>query len=273
MASILLPAPEPVLDAKRYASAISTLPVVVPDTNPPQQAPAANPAESAPICVSPIFESVETLSDDEGMEFLACETVVETGWRGVLDVGLAFARVRDGRLYRVQFKRFEDYCQSKWQYGRDYVDRVISAALVTTRLLTACQQKPQHEAQVRTGPDHGPHGVSRKNVRPLNRRQQRERRGGPRRRPQGGLEFSANSVNSCSNRRVSGMGRRDPGTAAGKGPSTFRVFCVFRGHHRPPHCCAASPCHCVWSVVPPTLTPFILEHSLVPPFDQGSRRN
>jgi len=75
--------------------------------------------------------------------------MIDTGWRGVLDVGLAFARIRDGRLYRVDFKRLQDYCQSKWQYGRDYVDRVISAALVTTRLLTACQQKPQHEAQVR----------------------------------------------------------------------------------------------------------------------------
>jgi hypothetical protein len=92
---------------------------------------------------------VEVLSDDEAMEYLACETVIDSGWRGVLDVGLAFARIRDGRLYRVEFKLFDDYCRAKWHYGRDYVDRVISAALVTTRLLTACRQKPQHEAQVR----------------------------------------------------------------------------------------------------------------------------
>ena len=46
-------------------------------------------------------------------------------------------------------RTFEAYCRQKWQYGRDYVDRLISAAQVYTYLLTNSQEKPQHETQVR----------------------------------------------------------------------------------------------------------------------------
>ena len=99
--------------------------------------------------MSSVLGAAEALSDDEGIDYLACETVIETGWRGGLDIGLAFARIRDSRLCRVEFETFDDYCRQKWQYRRDYVDRISSAALVTTRLLTICQQKPQHESQVR----------------------------------------------------------------------------------------------------------------------------
>ena len=38
----------------------------------------------------------------------------------------------------------------KWQYGRSYVSRLISAAEVYRPLLTNCQQrKPEHESQIR----------------------------------------------------------------------------------------------------------------------------
>jgi hypothetical protein len=53
-------------------------------------------------------------------------------------------------LYRVDFDSFEAYCREKWQYGRDYVDRMISAAQLFTYLLTNCQhRKPDHESQLR----------------------------------------------------------------------------------------------------------------------------
>jgi hypothetical protein len=47
-------------------------------------------------------------------------------------------------------RTFEAYCRQKWQYGRDYVDRLISAAQVFTHLgAGGSQKKPEHERQVR----------------------------------------------------------------------------------------------------------------------------
>ena len=129
------PAPEP---AAPDPIASSALPAVVPDANPPQEANAASPPKSGPIQMSSVMGVVEGLSDDEGMEFMACETVIDTGWRGVLDVGLGFACIRDKRLYRVEFETFEAYCQSKWQYGRRYVNRVIAGAELFRDLGTNC---------------------------------------------------------------------------------------------------------------------------------------
>jgi hypothetical protein len=56
---------------------------------------------------------------------------------------------RDDRLYKGDFDTFERYCQVKWQYGRNYVNRLISAAQVFTHLVTICHQKTEHETQVR----------------------------------------------------------------------------------------------------------------------------
>ena len=62
-------------------------------------------------------------------------------------MGLAFGRIRELRLYLNEFDTFETYCRDKWQYGRDYVDRLIAAAQVFTDLLTNCQEiKPEHES-------------------------------------------------------------------------------------------------------------------------------
>ena len=45
---------------------------------------------------------------------------------------LALAQIRGGTLYKVDFDTFEAYCRVKWQYGRHYVNRLISAAQVFT---------------------------------------------------------------------------------------------------------------------------------------------
>jgi hypothetical protein len=85
------------------------------------------------------------------MEFYACEAVLETASSNFVQAGLAFGRIRDGDLYLCggEYKSFDTYCRQKWQYGRDYVDRLISAAQVFTQLLTNGQQKPEHERQIR----------------------------------------------------------------------------------------------------------------------------
>jgi len=72
------------------------------------------------------------------------------GWQGFVDVGLALVTIRDNRLYREEYPTFEVYCRQKWQYGRNYVNRLISAAQVFRHLVTNSHQiRPEHETQVR----------------------------------------------------------------------------------------------------------------------------
>src|SRR6187399_1513443 len=122
-------APQPAPGIVQDPVGSADLQAVVPIDQPLQKPNPASRPESVAIRMSSVLGAAEALSDDEGIDYLACETVIETGWRGGLDIGLAFARIRDGRLYRVEFETFDDYCRQKWQYRRDYVDRIISAAL------------------------------------------------------------------------------------------------------------------------------------------------
>ena len=93
------------------------------------------PAKGLPISLGPIG-AVEALSESEEARVMGCEAVVSMGWHTFVEVGLAFAQIRDERLYRVQFTTFEAYCQAKWQDGRNYVNRLISAAQVFRHLVT-----------------------------------------------------------------------------------------------------------------------------------------
>ena len=91
----------------------------------------------------------ELLTDAERANLFACETVIESGWQTFVQVGLSFAQIRDERLYKEEYNTFEAYCRAKWEYGRNYVDRLISAAQVFTHLMTNSHQKPERETQVR----------------------------------------------------------------------------------------------------------------------------
>ena len=125
----------------------------VPDSNsiPPAILPTQPPARQpvAPPQVGVLGE-VELLTEAEQADFQTCEAVISMGWQTFVEVGLAFARIRDGRLHKVEFDTFEAYCRVKWRYGRHYVNRVISAAQVFRHLVTNCHQNPpDHESQVR----------------------------------------------------------------------------------------------------------------------------
>ena len=93
---------------------------------------------------------VEVLSEADQMELYACEEVVSSGWNTFVQVGLALARIRDRKLYRIEFHRFETYCQAKWQYGRNYVNRLISAAQVFTHLVPGRPERSPAQAPLGT---------------------------------------------------------------------------------------------------------------------------
>lgn len=51
--------------------------------------------------------------------------------RAAADVGRALRVIRDERLYRAEYRTFEDYCLQRWGFNRRYADRQIEAAAVT----------------------------------------------------------------------------------------------------------------------------------------------
>jgi hypothetical protein len=72
------------------------------------------------------------------------ETIVS---RSFIDAGNALREIRDRRLYRGH-ATFEEYCQKRWGWNRDYANKQIRAAGVVQNL-DSIVSKPQNEAQAR----------------------------------------------------------------------------------------------------------------------------
>lgn len=63
------------------------------------------------------------------------EQVIDGGAQAFISVGMALLEIRDSRLYREDFATFEDYCQKKWGFSRNYGHKLVRSANVATRLL------------------------------------------------------------------------------------------------------------------------------------------
>lgn len=72
------------------------------------------------------------------------EKVIE---HGVINIGNAMREIRDDRLYRETHSTFEDYCQERWGYGRNYINKQIAAA--STAELVGTNVPIPNEAQAR----------------------------------------------------------------------------------------------------------------------------
>ena len=64
-----------------------------------------------------------------------------------VEVGNALKDIRDRRLYREGFGRFEDYCRTEWDIDRTYAHRLIESAEVVEVL--SIGNKPKTESQAR----------------------------------------------------------------------------------------------------------------------------
>ncbi len=63
-----------------------------------------------------------------GAALAELEVVIETGREAFIAVCQALGRIRDERLYRESYATFEDYCQGRWGWTRQHVNRQIEAA-------------------------------------------------------------------------------------------------------------------------------------------------
>lgn len=79
------------------------------------------------------------------------EQVIEEGLETYMKVGQALMEIRDNRLYRKEFKTFEDYCREKWGRSRYWAYNFIKASEVAGALngVDHGQQMPETERQIR----------------------------------------------------------------------------------------------------------------------------
>ena len=92
---------------------------------------------------------MEILNIDESHELERCEVVIKQGLNTFIEVGEALFLIRDKRLYRREFKTFEDYCQQKWSMPRQHVNRMISGYKIVNHLEPMGSILPESERQVR----------------------------------------------------------------------------------------------------------------------------
>jgi len=92
---------------------------------------------------------IEGLAKERPPEGLAqLETIIERGLATFIEVGNALIVIRDERLYRERYPTFQAYCQERWGWGRNYVNKQIKAAEVA-RALGTDVPIPANEAQAR----------------------------------------------------------------------------------------------------------------------------
>jgi len=77
------------------------------------------------------------LSDQEAITLDRCEAVIKSGLEKFHEVGRALLTVREGELYRAEYKTFEEYCERRWSMSRNYGTRLMNAAQVMANLSEA----------------------------------------------------------------------------------------------------------------------------------------
>lgn len=64
-----------------------------------------------------------------------CEAKITNGLRSFYEAGKALCEIRDKQLYKsTGYGTFEDYCQVKWRFTRNYAKRLIDAYSIVNEL-------------------------------------------------------------------------------------------------------------------------------------------
>jgi len=104
---------------------------------------------SATIVLAAALEASTDLTAAEADRLVELEQAVDRGLQTFVEVGLALAEIRDGKLYRASYDTFERYCHERWGFTRQRARQFIDAAAVTTVVVKAGLPAPTNEAQAR----------------------------------------------------------------------------------------------------------------------------
>jgi len=94
---------------------------------------------------------MEILNIEELHELERCEVVIKQGLQTFIEVGQALMTIKEKRLYRINFKTFEDYCINKWGMVQQSATRLIRAYETVANLQSEPMGSllPESERQVR----------------------------------------------------------------------------------------------------------------------------
>ena len=92
---------------------------------------------------------MNTLTTNEVSQLAKHETTIKRGLSTFVEVGTALFSIRDARLYRNDYKTFEEYCCQRWSMSRIHAHRLIEAVEVTKNLLPMGNIFPVNERQLR----------------------------------------------------------------------------------------------------------------------------
>jgi len=97
-----------------------------------------------PACAPGKLEvDVKQLELAQKNEKAKLELVIENGLNSFIEVGRALAAIKDKRLYRYEFKTFDEYCREKWQLTRQHVYNKIQASKAAENVNESLQTRPK----------------------------------------------------------------------------------------------------------------------------------
>jgi hypothetical protein len=75
------------------------------------------------------------------------EKIITSGQKTFIAVGLALMEIKDGKLYKDKFSSFEEYCQSRWGWGRHRALQLIESAEIANELPKTVLRKLNNSEQ------------------------------------------------------------------------------------------------------------------------------
>jgi len=94
-------------------------------------------------------DTILTSSQQENFENL--EKQIEDNYNAAFVLAAALAQIRDQKLYRAEYKTFDEYCKNRWQYSPSYCYRLLETNSVMADLkeFEDSEVYPRNEAQAR----------------------------------------------------------------------------------------------------------------------------
>jgi hypothetical protein len=93
----------------------------------------------------------DLIGKTDNKKLLVLEKTIEEGLRTFNVVGSALLIIRDEKLYRGEYKTFEEYCDKKWDMDHSHAYRLMKSAQVVENLKSSPigELLPANEAQTR----------------------------------------------------------------------------------------------------------------------------
>lgn len=101
------------------------------------------------LAPTPATNQLGPLTREDANALKLYEHIIAPGLKTFVNVGNAFAYIRDARLYRETHSTFDEYCWGRWNIQRNYANKLILAAQVMENLGTTVPILPTTETQAR----------------------------------------------------------------------------------------------------------------------------